>query len=203
MAGTTWHVLRSLLLERYEYFRGRLARHLGSEELASESLHETWLRLQREGEISHVRSPSAYLLRIAANIAKDNLRAERRRAATSETLSELEIADPAPDPARSAQANLDIEIFRKALGELSARTQKILIASRIEGLTHQEVADRLGISRRTVLYELKRAVQHLDDRLENNPPPGCTPASANSSAKDAEPAVPRTDAARRGGNEPD
>ena len=47
MAETTWALLRDLLTDRYTEFKVRLTRRLGSEELASESLHETWLRLHR------------------------------------------------------------------------------------------------------------------------------------------------------------
>src|ERR1700753_3637331 len=100
MTETTWAHLRGLLADRYDEFKARLTRHFGSEELASESLHETWLRLHREDDIGAVRNPSAYLLRIVVNIAMDSLRVERRRARRSEIQAALEMADDAPDPSR-------------------------------------------------------------------------------------------------------
>jgi len=173
MAGMTWAVLCDLLAERYGDFRTRLTRQFGSEELASETLHETWLHLQRQGDAGPIQSGPAFLLRIAANIAKDRRRAERRQALRSEINAALEIADPAPGPAQEAQARLDLDVVERAIRELPERTRIILIASRLEGLTHQAIADQLGISRRTVLYELNRAVAHLDARLENNVSSGC------------------------------
>ena len=168
MTGTTWTALRDLLTLRYEHFRKRLTQQFGSEDVANETLHETWLHLHRPGDAGPVQRPQAFLMRIAANIAKDRQRAERRKAKRAEIDAALEIADPAPGPARSVEAKLDLKTVEKAMAELSGRTQAILIASRLKGLTHQMIADQLGISRRTVLYELKRAVAHLETRLENN-----------------------------------
>jgi hypothetical protein len=54
MAETTWALLRDLLTDRYTEFKVRLTRRLGSEELASESLHETWLRLNRSGHVGSI-----------------------------------------------------------------------------------------------------------------------------------------------------
>lgn len=168
-----WAVLRDLLVNSYEDFRLRLTRQFGSEEVASETLHETWLHLHRQGEAGSVQSPTAFLMRIASNIAKDRARTARRHARRSEIDAALEIADPAPGPARAAQAHLDLKIVERAISELPERTRTILVASRLEGLSHQMVADRLKISRRTVLYELSRAVAHLDARLDSHSHSDC------------------------------
>jgi RNA polymerase sigma factor (sigma-70 family) len=181
MTETAWATLRELLADRYEDFKIRLTRQLGSEELARESLHETWLSLHRQGDPGQVKSPVAFLLRIAANIAKDRQRAERRRARGSEVDTAPEIADPAPDPAREVQARLDLKVVEDAIRSLPARSRAILIASRLERATHQRIADRFGISRRTVLYELKWAVEQLDARLENKDTAGCASESPKSS----------------------
>ncbi len=177
MTGTTWTSLRDLLTLRYDDFRKRLTRQFGSEEVASETLHETWLRLDRPGDAGPVRSAPAFLMRIAANIAKDRQRAERRRTKRSVSDEALDVADPAPDPARTVEARLDLKKVEAAIAELPKRTQAILMASRVQGMTHQAIADKLGISKRTVLYELKQAVVLLDARLENNSDLDCTDAS--------------------------
>lgn len=173
MTGTSWIALRELLVHRYDELKKRLTRQFGSEEIASETLHETWLHLQRDGDAGPVHSPRAFVLRTAANLAKDRQRAERRRAKRSEIDDALQVPDTAPDPARIAQARIDLDIVKTAIAELPARTQAILFASRLQGLSHQAIAEQLGISRRTVLYELKRAVIHLEARLEKNSDSDC------------------------------
>jgi RNA polymerase sigma factor (sigma-70 family) len=181
MAETNWALLRGVLAERYEELKGRLTRYFGSEELASESLHETWLRLYRAGSPASVESPPAYLLRIAANIARDRLRAENRRARRSEVAAVLGIADPMPGPDRTAQARLELAALERAIRDLPERSRTILLASRLEGLTHQAIADRLGISKRTVQYELERAVETLEARIGKNGGKDCAPGPAGSS----------------------
>jgi RNA polymerase sigma factor (sigma-70 family) len=167
MAETTWALLRDLLTDRYTEFKAKLTRRLGSEELASESLHETWLRLHRPGHVGSIEHPSAYLLRIAINIATDRLRAESSRARRSEIDAVLGTGEGSPDPALELQARLELRIVERAIRGLPDRPRVILIASRLEGLTHQAIAKQLGISRRTVLYELKRAVEYLDAQLDS------------------------------------
>ncbi len=174
MTGTTWTALRDLLTLRYDDFRKRLIRQFGSEDIASETLHETWLRLDRPGDAGQVRSPPAFLMRVAANIAKDQQRAERRRTKRHELDEVPDVADPAPDPERTVEARLDLQKVEAAIAQLPKRTQAILMASRLNGMTHQAIADKLGISKRTVLYELKQAVVFLDARLENNSDLDCT-----------------------------
>ena len=183
MAETTWALLRNLLTDRYAEFKVRLTRRLGSEELASESLHETWLRLHRPGHVGSVERPSAYLLRIAINIATDRLRSERNRARRSDIEAMLGTGEESPDPTVELQARLELQIVERAIMGLPDRPRTILIAARLEGLTHQAIAKRLGISRRTVLYELKRAVEYLDAQLENEgySSTDCTPKSPDAS----------------------
>ncbi|MGO4717373.1 RNA polymerase sigma factor [Bradyrhizobium sp. 2TAF24] len=181
MAGTTWAALRGLLVDRYEEFKLRLTRQLGSEELASESLHDTWLRLHRQDEVGPVRNPPAYLLRIAVNTAMDRLRADGRRARRAEIEAALDVADAAPGPAREAEARLEIEALDRAMRALPERTRAILLASRLEGLTHQAIAERMGVSRRTVAYELDRAIALLEADRAPNPDINCTNGPPKSS----------------------
>lgn len=181
MAETTWAALRGLLADRYDDVKSRLARQVGSEDLASESLHETWLHLDRHGNAGPVRHPLAYLLRIAFNIARDRMRAEKRRAGGSHIAAVLEIADPAPDPARQTEARLELRAVERAIQQLPERCRTVLIASRLGGQTHQAIAERLGISRRTVLYELKYAVRHLDALLDDSDQQDCASEAPESS----------------------
>lgn len=174
MAGTTWAALRGLLVDRYEELRHRLTRQLGSEELASESLHDTWLRLHRDDAIGTVHNPPAYLLRIAVNSAMDRLRADSRRARRAEIEAALDVADAAPGPARETEARLEIEALDRAIRTLPQRTRAILLASRLEGLTHQAISERMGVSRRTVAYELDRAIALLEAQRTPNPDIDCT-----------------------------
>jgi RNA polymerase sigma-70 factor (ECF subfamily) len=164
----TWAALRDLLTDRYDELRTRLTRHLGSEELASESLNETWLRLHRQDDAGVVQSPTGYVLRMAVNIATDHRRAESRRARKSETRTALEIPDPAPGPAREAEARLQLDALQHAVASLPERARDILIAARIHDLPQQDIARRFGITTRMVRTELRRALDHCEAYLDKN-----------------------------------
>ncbi len=181
MGNTTWAALRELLSDRYDDFRTRLARRLGSEELASESLNETWLRLHRHDDAGIVQSPAGYLLRMAVNIAIDHRRGESRRARRAETQAALEIPDPAPGPAREAEARLQLEALHRALESLPERTREILIAARLRELPQQDIADRFGITPRMVRIELRRALDHCEAYLEKNATTDFQPGSSQTS----------------------
>ena len=74
--------LQAVLESNYAALHRRLARHLGCAELASDSLHDAWLRLgplaagDADGAaLAH--SPVAYVFRVACNVATDSLRRHR------------------------------------------------------------------------------------------------------------------------------
>ncbi|MTD96299.1 sigma-70 family RNA polymerase sigma factor [Hyphomicrobium sp. xq] len=165
MTETTWATLRQLLVDRYDDLRRHLARRLESEELARETLHETWLRLDRTGEVASIKSPTGYLLRTALNIAVDRRRADSRLARPAEIAAVLEVADPASDPAAQAEGRMEIAALELALQELTPRRRAILLASRLDGTTLRQIAAELGISQRLVEMELKHALDHCAQRL--------------------------------------
>jgi RNA polymerase sigma factor (sigma-70 family) len=158
--------LQRLLVSGYDDLKARLRHRLGSEALASEILHETYLRLHRLNAAEPVQSPKAYLLRIALNLAATGRKADHRRL----TRSEVEVlcygSAYAADPAEIAEARSEIEALQRAVNDLPARRRAILIASRIEEASHHDIARRFRISTRTVEKELKLALIHCGERLD-------------------------------------
>lgn len=158
--------LRDLLLADYMDLDQRLTRRLGSADLAADVLHETYLRLQRIDEIGPVRSPKAYLFRIALNIANDHRRAESRRLTVDEVDCLLYIPDDRPDAARVTEDRSELNLLKRAIAELPERRRHVLMLSRIEDLPNREIADRLGVTVRTVETDLKQATEHCAERLK-------------------------------------
>ena len=159
--------LRRRLVERYDELKMLLTRRLGSEDLARETLHETWLRLNGVDDVVVMRNPDAYLARVALNLATDRQRLETRRARRSDVNAVLEdIVDDVPGQAEKLDSRLDLAIFEDAVRELSERRRAILIAARLDEEPHQRIAERFGISKRMVQIELKFALRHCKNRLE-------------------------------------
>jgi RNA polymerase sigma-70 factor (ECF subfamily) len=160
MSETTLGALRQLLLDRYDEIKARLAQRVGSTDLASDALQDTWLRLSLAEPLRPVHSLENYLFRVVFNMVQERRRSERRLLSAVEIENLLSLVDESPDPAQTAEARSDWAAMEEILGELPARRRLILLMARIDGLPRQEIADRLGISLRLVSKELQLAHQH-------------------------------------------
>ena len=157
--------LRKLFLERYGQFRRHLQRRLGSEDLANDALHETYLRVERMNVPEAISYPSAYLMRIAINIAEDQRRDNARLLSLPDIDDLYEMADELADPARTFSARAELEELERALQELPKRRRAIVIAARVDQLPHRDIAERFGISARTVEKELRAGLEHCCERM--------------------------------------
>jgi RNA polymerase sigma-70 factor (ECF subfamily) len=155
-----------LFLTSYDDFKVRLRRRLGSEDLANDVLHETYLRVDRMDPPPNIAQPNAYLYRMALNIAADRRQSDARLLTGSEVEELLQVSDDALDPARVVGGQKEIQSLLKALYELPARRRKIFIAARLEEAPHLEISRRFGISTRMVEKEIKAALGHCAARLE-------------------------------------
>ncbi|GAA4339726.1 sigma-70 family RNA polymerase sigma factor [Pigmentiphaga soli] len=156
-AGTP---LRDVLVAHYERLHRRLARRFGCPDLASECLHEAWLRLGEAAVPAALHSPAAYIHRVACNLALDHLRSERPAQYGADAGAQLEqLADAVPGPEDAAQSRAELEAVDRAFRELPPRHQSVLLALRIDGHTRQEVADLHHLSLRTVDTALRQALQ--------------------------------------------
>lgn len=161
-------LLKKLLLNGYADFRSRLKRRFGSEEMADDVLHETWLRVDRMSDPGPVQSPLAYLLRIASNVAEDRRRSHTRLLDFVEVEELLHFSDDTYDPARITEARGEISAVERALAELPARRREIFLASRVDEIPHQEIAARYGVSVRIVEREVKATLVHCAERLDRD-----------------------------------
>jgi RNA polymerase sigma-70 factor (ECF subfamily) len=161
--SATTAYLQRILVDRYEELKALLRRRLGSTELASEALHETFVRLEQSARDPEPSRPMGYLYRAAMNVAAD----QRRRLLPVADLEaqETELLDPAANPESSAAGRQMLALLGRVFAELPPRQQIILRAAKVQGLTHREIGVRLGVSRRTVVTELGRALAHCSQRL--------------------------------------
>jgi len=157
--------LLEFLTQRYSDMKRRLTRMLGSNELADDALHDTWLRLGSLENQAPVMNPRAFLLRMAVNIAINNLRSQSRAVPSSEIDALLEVADHAPGPEQTIVARSEMEALSKIIESMPQRRRDILLLVRWEGMSQKEVAQRLGISLSSVEHELKRAQDYCAERM--------------------------------------
>ncbi|MGT2429762.1 RNA polymerase sigma factor [Cupriavidus basilensis] len=153
--------LRAFLVANYKHLRRRLARHLGCPDLATECLHDAWLRLGDMAIGADVQSPDAYVYRVACNAATDRLRSNRASLYAGDADAELDhIADLGPGPDLIAEARSALQAVERAFERMPYRHRVVLLALRLEELPRQEVATRHGLSLRRVDTMLRQALEH-------------------------------------------
>lgn len=165
MSGTNSSSLRAALSADYEQLAKRLARSLGSADIAREALHETFLRMERVSDAMSVRSPVDYIFRTAINVAKDRRKSDNRLLSANEIAAIVDIPDDGPNAFEIVADRAEFDEFGKALSELSERRRQVFIAAHIEQIPHDEIAKRFGINARTVAFDLQHAMEHLSQRL--------------------------------------
>ncbi|MGK5045884.1 sigma-70 family RNA polymerase sigma factor [Janthinobacterium sp. GB4P2] len=159
--------MQAVLESNYRGLHRRLTRHLGCAELASDSLHDAWLRLGAlaagdGAPLAH--SPVAYVFRVACNAAMDSLRRNRAWLYADEGDDEAGLvdflADTAAGPERLAELHADVRRLAQAVDLLPRRHQQVLEALRVDELSRQEVAERHDMSLRNVDTALRQALDH-------------------------------------------
>ena len=134
---------------------------LPSEEEATEAMQDTFVQVIRYADRLDGKSPSSLLYRIATNVCFNRIRSRRRRPedASSDTLANL--ASVAGSEGRSTARDLLDRLF----GGEPDSTATIAVMHLLEGHTHQEVADAVGLSVSGVRKRLRK-LRGLLDQLE-------------------------------------
>ncbi|UZE50512.1 RNA polymerase sigma factor [Rhodopseudomonas sp. P2A-2r] len=166
MAESKLLSLSQTIVSGYVELRRRLTRRLGSEELASEVLHETYMRLDSVGDTGVVQRPDDYIFRVALNIANDKRRSDNRRLSYSEVEALYHFAEAATDGEQDIQARSELAMLARAFDALTTRQRAIVIAVRVDGTPHAELARRFGVSERMIDKDLRKALEFCADRLE-------------------------------------
>ncbi|MBX3536670.1 MAG: sigma-70 family RNA polymerase sigma factor [Chelatococcus sp.] len=160
--------LMSVYIRKWKVLRGLLKRHTGSHELAEDALQETWLRLVgMKSEPTAIQDRQAFILRVAGNIAIDLLRREKRhssRCISDEALLKA-LADSYPSPETSAIDRDQLRFLALVLAQLPAKPCAALLMNRCDGLSHSEIAGRLGVSESMVARYLAQALRHCRDHF--------------------------------------
>jgi RNA polymerase sigma-70 factor (ECF subfamily) len=149
------------LVRRYAASARRVARAvLGNLEDADDAAQDGFLSaLRHVGRYDPNRPFGPWLLRIVANAATDRLR--RRRVRTADAIPPtLAARDPGPD--READKSALHAALRQGLAALPERQRVAVVLFDVEGYTHAEIAEVLGIPVGTVrshVFHARRALR--------------------------------------------
>ncbi len=151
---------------------GVALRILRSREAAEEALQESFLAIwQRAGQFSSAKGAAyPWLAMLVRHRAIDKARAGRRHV-SSGSIDDFVDVDPerlaspwAPQP--FARADGEGRDLRVCLSRLNENSRRAIALAFYEGLTHEELAERLGAPLGTVKTWVRRGLQALKECLE-------------------------------------
>lgn len=140
-----------------------------SREIAEEIVIDVFLKLWMGRElIQDIYNLDAFLRKVAHNKALDYFRiASRNNAMQKMIRQEIEMAQETAADHQLLSKESD-EIFHNAIKKLSPQRRIVFTLSRVEGLTHDEIARKLNLSRNTVRNTISDTLKHMKDVILQN-----------------------------------
>ena len=140
-------------------------RVLGDRGLAEEATQLTFVKAWRAAQsFDESRELGPWLAAIARRVAIDLYRREALR--TADPIESVPAADPSLVAApQSAEAIYDVWEVRQAVAELPADEQEVVRLQHLDGFTHAQIAERLGVAVGTVKSRSFRAHKRLATML--------------------------------------
>ncbi|HEY0301906.1 MAG TPA: sigma-70 family RNA polymerase sigma factor, partial [Rhizomicrobium sp.] len=145
--------------------RAWLRRRRLSESEIDDLVQETYAKLITLPSVENIRDPKNYAFQVAHSIFASRIR--RARIVPIHAGIDLsELAIPANDgtPEDIVQAREELLELAGALASLPLRCRTAFLLRRVDGLSQREVAQRLGISEKTVENYMTQAIRFLMDR---------------------------------------
>ena len=129
---------------------------------AEDVVQDTYLHLLQRGAAATLEHPRAYLFRIAANLAVDLARKTKLESRyAGENVDVDHLAENTASPEAASEGAIQLRRLQAALGELPPLCRAAFLLNRIDGLTYPEIAERLGLSVRTIDRYMVRARNHV------------------------------------------
>ena len=154
------------LAEITRRLRSTLRRKGQTSEEAEDLVQDAMLRFEVYRRQRPVEDQESFITRTAFNLAIDASRRTRRSPMSSTPLDHWDPGDPMPDPAEQLLASRSIERLKAGLATMDPKTQEVLLAHRLDGLSYAEIARRQGVSESAIVKRVARGVLFLQKWME-------------------------------------
>lgn len=166
---------KTIILPHEAALRRRL-RQMGTQPQEVEDLvAEALARAYAAQQWAAIDQGRAYLFTIARNLILDAAR--RSKVVSFDSIADinlLDIVDDSPSSDAVVSAREEWRRLREAVAALPERARDVFLLRRIDNLSTQQVADRLGLSVSTVEKHLAKAMALLTEAMAESDPFGAT-----------------------------
>ncbi|TXN38264.1 RNA polymerase sigma-70 factor [Flagellimonas hymeniacidonis] len=134
------------------------------EDIAKDIVQDIWLNLWQKKEGCDIKNFEAYIFKSVTYGCFKYLRDNKLNASHHQAIASLELAS---ESAIENKHNLDQTqfIIERSLTELPPRCQQIFRLSHMESASNEEIAQRLGISKRSVENQMSIALKSIRQNL--------------------------------------
>jgi RNA polymerase sigma-70 factor (ECF subfamily) len=161
--------------------RRYLARLLGNTTEAQDLAHDAYLRVYPKVNDGSVRKPEAVLYTTARRLAINQLKRRHIAPFAREPLQPDAAVSGVPGVVQQVMAHQELRQLEQAIAQLPEGCRTVLLLRKVDLLSHQEIASRLGIAVSTVEKQHARALRLLRTALAEKsgsaPSTGSVPAS--------------------------
>ncbi|UXJ52003.1 sigma-70 family RNA polymerase sigma factor [Pseudomonas citronellolis] len=158
MASSTLDI-DQLYSDHHGWLHGWLRSRLGNAADAADLAQDTFLRVLLKQELLELRTPRAFLRTIARGLVIDHWRREELERAYLESIAHLPEAEAPSAETREMLLEL-LESIARLLDGLKPKVRTAFLLAQCEGLPHTQVAERLGVSVRSVERYVAEALFH-------------------------------------------
>lgn len=160
--------------ELYDQYFTRLSAYVyklcKSTSITEDVLQEVFMKIWvNRSENTRIESPEAYILSIAKNTTIDWLRKLSRQ-----TNLVADLAAQVAECGNEAENKMSLESLEKtiasALSQLSSQKQQVFQLSKIAGISHDEIAHELHLSKSTVKNHLSETLKHIRRQIQPGVP---------------------------------
>ena len=148
--------------------RRYLTRLLGNEAEAQDVAHDAYMRVYPKIEDATAKQPEALLYTTARNLAYNRLRRRNISPISPAEFDPTHSATNEPGVVQQVIARQEWAQLEQAIADLPPGCRNVLLLRKLELLSHQAIAERLGIAVSTVEKQHARALRLLRTALINN-----------------------------------
>lgn len=127
-------------------------------------VQEAFVRVLQARENGPLASAKAFLFATARNLALDRMR--RHEVSRTDFLGEIDalhVLDEREGIPETLARNQELALLTEAIQSLPARCRQILTLRKLYGLSHREIAARLGLSESTVSNQITIGIEKCTD----------------------------------------
>ncbi len=137
-------------------------KYVKNKSAASDIVQEAFINVwQIRNDLSRDQSIKTYLFRAVRNLSLNHVRDESRMLIGLDSKNLIEDEKTVIDQSDNTTEDEQITMMKNWIRKLPERQRQVLNMSRFEGLSHEEIAEILDISKRTVNNHIVQAMKNL------------------------------------------